>query len=168
MALRELLSSSQRAAFEAIPLDRADLIKHYILSAQDLSLIRRRRGAQNRLGLAVQLALLRFPGRALLPDEIPPAELLTFLARQLGVQVTAWTSYADRDETRREHLAELQLHYGLKSSELGSTVRLKRGFFQQPFRLTGVWSWSELRSRNCAVGLSSFLDWQYWSGYARK
>jgi TnpA family transposase len=73
---RELLSTPQREAFEAIPLDRADLIKHYILSAQDLSLIHRRRGAQNRLGLAVQLALLRFPGRALLPDETPPQELL--------------------------------------------------------------------------------------------
>jgi len=96
VALRELLSASQRETFEAIPLDRAD-----------------------RLGLAVQLALLRFPGRALLPDEIPPAVLLTFLARQLGVPVTAWTSYADCDETRREHLAELQLHYGLKSFRIG-------------------------------------------------
>ena len=119
MALRELLSSSQREALEAIPLDRADLIKHYVLSDQDLSLIRRRRGAQNRLGLAVQLALLRFPGRALLPDETPPAELLAFLARQLGVPATAWASYADRDETRREHLAELQLHYGLESFRMG-------------------------------------------------
>jgi hypothetical protein len=119
VALRDLLSSSQRDAFEAIPLDRADLMKHYILSVQDLSLIRRRRGGQNRLGLAVQLALLRFPGRALLPEETPPAELLAFLARQLGVPVTAWTSYAERDETRREHLAELQLHYGLKSFRIG-------------------------------------------------
>ena len=61
MALRELLSSSQRDALEAIPLDRAGLIEHYVLSDQDLSLIRRRRGAQNRLGLAIQLALLRYP-----------------------------------------------------------------------------------------------------------
>jgi hypothetical protein len=54
MALRELLSSSQREALEVIPVDRAGLIEHYVLSDQDLSLIRRRRGAQNRLGLAVQ------------------------------------------------------------------------------------------------------------------
>ena len=56
MALRDLLSSSQREALEAVPLDRAGLIEHYVLSDQDLSLIRRRRGAQNRLGFAVQLA----------------------------------------------------------------------------------------------------------------
>ena len=115
MALRELLSSAQREAFEAVPLDRAALIEPYVLSDQDLSLIRRRRGAQNRLGLAVQLALLRYPGRALLPDETPPAELLTFLARQLGLSPGAWAGNAERDETRREHLAELQLHYGLRS-----------------------------------------------------
>ena len=119
MALRELLSSSQREALEAIPLDRAGLIENYVLSDQDLSLIRRRRGAQNRLGLAVQLALLRYPGRALLPGETPPAELLTFVARQLGLSAGAWASYAERDETRREHLAELQLHYGLRSFGIG-------------------------------------------------
>jgi hypothetical protein len=96
MALRELLSSSQREALEAVPLDRAGLIEHYVLSDQDLSLIRRRRGAQNRLRLAVQLALLRYPGRALLPGETPPAELLTFVARQLGFSAGAWASYAER------------------------------------------------------------------------
>jgi TnpA family transposase len=112
-------SSAQREALEGIPLDRAALIEHYVLSVQDLSLIRRRRGAQNRLGLAVQLALLRYPGRALLPDETPPAELLTFLARQLGLSPSAWTGYAERDETRREHRAELQLHYGLRSFGIG-------------------------------------------------
>ena len=119
MALRELLSSSQREALEAIPVDRAGLIEHYVLSDQDLSLIRRRRGAQNRLGLAVQLAILRYPGRALLPNETPPQELLIFLARQLDLSSAAWASYAERDETRREHLAELQAHYGLRSFGIG-------------------------------------------------
>jgi TnpA family transposase len=75
MALRELLSSSQREALEAIPVDRTGLIEHYVLSDQDLSLIRCRRGAQNRLGLAVQLAILRYPGRALLPNETPLSAL---------------------------------------------------------------------------------------------
>jgi TnpA family transposase len=119
MALRELLSPSQRESLEAIPLDRADLIKHYVLSDRDLSLIRRRRGAQNRLGLAAQLACLRFPGRALLPSETPPAELLAFLARQLGTLSSAWAGYAGRDETRREHLTELLLHCGLHSFGIG-------------------------------------------------
>ena len=119
MALRELLSSSQRETLGAVPLDRAGLIEHYVLSDQDLSLVRRRRGAQNRLGLAAQLAFLRYPGRALLPNETPPPELLNFLAWQLDLSPDAWASYAERDETRREHLAELQAHYGLRSFGIG-------------------------------------------------
>ncbi len=77
--------------------------------------MRRRRGARNRLGLSVQLALLRFSGRALRPGETPSPELLGFLARQLKVSPDVWADYAERDETRREHLAELQAHYGLRS-----------------------------------------------------
>ena len=57
MALRELLSSSQREAIEAIPVDRAGLIQHYVLNEADLNLIRRRRGNRNRLGFAVQLGV---------------------------------------------------------------------------------------------------------------
>jgi TnpA family transposase len=71
------------------------------------------------LGLAVQLAFLRFPGRALLPSETPAAELLSFLSRQLGTSESAWADYAARDETRREHLAELLLHCGLHSFGIG-------------------------------------------------
>jgi TnpA family transposase len=102
MALRELLSSSQREAIDAIPVDRAGLIKHYVLNEADLNLIRRRRGNRNRLGFAVQLALLRFPGRVLKPDETPPPEFLNFIARQLGLSSSVWANYAERDETRRE------------------------------------------------------------------
>jgi TnpA family transposase len=102
MALRELLSSSQREAIEAIPVDRARLIEHYVLNDADLNLIRRRRGNRNRLGFAVQLALLRFPGRVLKPDEKPPPEFLNFIARQLRLSSSVWANYAERDETRRE------------------------------------------------------------------
>ncbi len=37
MALRELLSYSQREALEAVPLDRTGLIEHYVLSDQNLA-----------------------------------------------------------------------------------------------------------------------------------
>jgi TnpA family transposase len=119
MALRELLSSSQREAIEAIPVDRAGLIEHYVLNEADLNLIRRRRGNRNRLGFAVQLALLRFPGRVLKLDETPPPEFLNFIARQLGLSSSVWANYAERDETRREHLAELQAHCGLRPFGFG-------------------------------------------------
>jgi hypothetical protein len=53
MPRREILSPAQREELLAIPVDRADLIEHYVLSEQDLSLIRQRRGDQNRLGIRV-------------------------------------------------------------------------------------------------------------------
>ena len=76
MPRREILSPAQRQALLEIPVDRAGLIKHYVLSEQDISLIRQRRGDHNRLGIAVQLALLRFPGTAPQADETPPKELI--------------------------------------------------------------------------------------------
>ena len=103
MPRREILSPAQREALLAIPVDRAGLIEHYVLSEQDISLVRQRRGDHNRLGIAVQLALLRFPGTSLQGDETPPKELINFLARQLHVPSSGWNEYAQRDETRREH-----------------------------------------------------------------
>jgi len=44
-----------------LPDNYADLIRYYTLSESDLSIIRQRRGATNRLGFAV-LCYLRFPG----------------------------------------------------------------------------------------------------------
>jgi hypothetical protein len=41
------------------------------------------------------------------------------LAWQLDHSPSAWASYAERDETRREHLAEVQAHYPLPSFSIG-------------------------------------------------
>ncbi|MGR9727026.1 DUF4158 domain-containing protein, partial [Escherichia coli] len=40
-------------------------LRYYTFNDSDLSLIRQRRGDANRLGFAVQLCLLRYPGYAL-------------------------------------------------------------------------------------------------------
>ena len=45
------LSPAQREALLVIPVDRAGLIEHYVLSEQDISLIRQHRGDHNRLGI---------------------------------------------------------------------------------------------------------------------
>jgi hypothetical protein len=55
---------------------------------------------QSRLGFAVQLVYLRHPGQALGLGERPPAAMLAHVAGQVGADPV--------DETRREHLAELQ------------------------------------------------------------
>jgi TnpA family transposase len=110
---RNLFSATQRATLLALPQKPEELIQHCTLSQSDLSLIKRRRGDHNRLGFAVLLCGLRQPGVALSADSSLPPEFLAFVARQLRLEPGLWVQYAQRDETRREHLSELQEWLGL-------------------------------------------------------
>ena len=108
MPRRSLLKPAERAELLAFPVDEADLIRHYTLSAPDLSVIQRRRGDHNRLGFTVLLCCLRHPGFILPPDTDPPFPLLAFIGQQLQISPDVWSLYAQRAQTRREHLVELQ------------------------------------------------------------
>ena len=72
MSRRTLLSTEQRTRLFAIPADPAEMAKHYVLSAEDLALVRTKRRTVNRLGFAVQLCLLRHPGQGWVPASIRP------------------------------------------------------------------------------------------------
>jgi TnpA family transposase len=114
--LRTLLSPSQRAELFTIPshISEQALVQQYTFSAADLALIKAQREEHNRLGFAVQLAYLRFPGRPLQAGEIVPASLLSYLAAQLQLSPLVLRRYAERDTTRRQHVRKihryLQLH----------------------------------------------------------
>jgi TnpA family transposase len=97
----KLLTAAQRAELLALPTDRLEIHERYSLTPADFNLINRHRTEANRLGFAVQLCLLRFPGRAWLPGEQLPSEMFRFIARQIGAEPTALAD-AQRDETRRE------------------------------------------------------------------
>jgi hypothetical protein len=115
MPRRTLLSSEQRTRLFAIPIDPADMARHYVLSTEDLTVIRAKRRTVNRLGFAIQLCLLRYPGQGLGPGEHPPEAMIIFVAHQLGVSPAAFADYALRDQTRREHGVELQQHLRLRN-----------------------------------------------------
>ena len=108
MPRRSILSAAERERLLRLPDTKGELIRHYTLSETDLSIIRQRRGSANRLGFAVQLCYLRFPGLVLGVDQLPSPSLVQFIAEQLGVGVESWEAYGRREQTRREHLAELQ------------------------------------------------------------
>jgi hypothetical protein len=118
MPRRTLLSAEQRTRLFAIPIDPAEMARYYMLSAEDLALIRAKRRVTNRLGFAIQLCSLRYPGRGLSPSELPPAPMLTFVARQLRIDPARFEDYAHRAETRREHMIELQMLLRLRSFRL--------------------------------------------------
>lgn len=113
MPRRSILSAAERQSLLALPDNPAELIRHSTLSESDLSIIRQRRGAANRLGFAVQLCYLRFPGSVLGIGESPFSPLLHLVANQLKVPAECWGEYGQRDQTRREHLAELQAWLGM-------------------------------------------------------
>ena len=115
MPRRHILSERQRHALLALPTDEPALLRHYTLADDDLEHIRRRRRPHNRLGFALQLCALRYPGRLLAPGEVIPQEVLRFLAAQLGLKADDLLTYASREETRHEHLAVLRRIYGYKS-----------------------------------------------------
>ena len=81
MAPRQLLSPQSRAALFDPPTDPAAIVRHYTFSPDDLALIRQRRRDANRLGFAVHLAYLRFPGRVIGVDENPSLDMLCFHCR---------------------------------------------------------------------------------------
>ena len=114
MPHRELLTESQRLSLRTPASDERGMVRHYTLSSEDLALINRRRGDPNRLGFALILCYLRFPGRILQQGEQPPAALCAFVAEQLSLAATQFGDYAKRDQTRREHVLEIENALGLR------------------------------------------------------
>ena len=115
MARRSILSATERDSLLAFPESQDDLIQHYSFTESDLSLIRQRRGDANRIGFAVQLCLLRYPGYALAGDMPVPDPVVQWVARQVQSDAAAWPQYGIRDETRREHFQELRAYLGLSA-----------------------------------------------------
>lgn len=124
-----LLTPEQRALFIGIPPDlpERELARHYTLSPRDLAVIARHRRPENRLGFAAQLAVLRFPGRALTDLPGVPERVLAFIAEQVAVDPAVFARYGERDNTRYEHLDELRRDFGFRSCGWTELHALGRG-----------------------------------------
>ena len=120
MPRRSILSAVERQSLLAIPETHDDLIRNYTFDTTDLALIRQRRGDANRLGMAVQLCLLRYPGHGLQADATAPQALLGWVGQQLRIDPTCWEQYAKREPTRREHMLELRAYLRLEPFGLSS------------------------------------------------
>ncbi len=108
MPRRHILSARQRSALLDLPTDEAALLRHYILADDDLIHIDRRRRPENRIGFALQLCALRYPGRTLAPGELIPHAVSAFLGAQLGIAGDTLASYAVRRQTRHQHMEALR------------------------------------------------------------
>jgi hypothetical protein len=111
--VRGLLTDDERHLLFAIPADQETLIQHYTLAPDEIELTLGKRGARNRLGLALQLCLLRHPGFGFSAAENVPDELLRYLGAQLGVPASVYLDYSRRSQTRSDHGQELAGMLGL-------------------------------------------------------
>lgn len=112
MPRRALLTPAQREALMAVPTDEATLARHWVLGDAELRAIAGRRRPHNRLGFAIQLCALRYPGRLLRPGELIPPAALAFLGGQLAIEAEALARFAARGPTRYEQLGTLRDLFG--------------------------------------------------------
>ncbi len=148
MPTRELLSPAQRAQFLCVPpdMDEQMLARYYTLSDDDCALIKQRRRNHNRLGFAVQLAYLRFPGRAWAANEEVSPLVVSYIASQLRLNPMSIVQYGqDREATRYEHLAEIEKACGF------------RPFTKREYRELAVWLLPLARTTDAGTVLVSTL-----------
>lgn len=114
MAHRRILTAGQRRALFGLPADNHACLRWYTLTEDDLFRIGRRRKAENRLGFALQICALRFPGRLLRPGEVIPEAMLRVIADQVDADWRDIEGYGLRENTRYEHSAALQSELGYR------------------------------------------------------
>jgi len=85
MSRRSILSATERVSLLALPDTQDELIRYYTFNESDWALIRQRRGDANRLGFALQLCLLRYPGYALAAHATVAEPLIEWIASQIKI-----------------------------------------------------------------------------------
>ena len=101
------------------------MVRYWWLSEEDRRRIEERRRDPNRIGFAVQLCLLRYPGWPLSPGDAPPQNLLKFLAEQLEIDAQEVREYAKRPQTRTDHVQELARLYRFRQYTSSYPVLLR-------------------------------------------
>ncbi|PJA60516.1 MAG: hypothetical protein CO163_03330 [Rhodobacterales bacterium CG_4_9_14_3_um_filter_71_31] len=113
-------------AVMAPPSEERDLVRHCTLGSDDLDRLRALRVAHNQLGHALLLCAMRHPGRALAPGERPPAAMVAWVARQLGVEATALDRWSNRAQTRREQIGDIMKAQGFTAFGREEAVAMTR------------------------------------------
>ena len=114
MAHRSILTQRQRHELMALPLGETSMLRHYVLSDEDIIRIKQKQGDDNRLGFALQLCALRYPGRYLTANDVLPTTLIIFIGTQLGLSEHQLSAFTYKSVTRYEHLRALQQEYGYR------------------------------------------------------
>jgi hypothetical protein len=131
----EVLTPEQRLLFTTIADDLTipEMARYYALSAEDIAFIRQHRGPNNRLGIALQLCSLRFPGRMLMQISSISERVVVYVAEQLNLPATAFAGYGKRRGTLYDHLQNICQQYGYRACDQSDVMPLIR--YLQPFAM---------------------------------
>ncbi len=108
---RELLTPEQRQALIQVPEDEWVLGTYYTFSKRDLEIINKRRREENRLGFAVQLAVLRYPGWPYTHIKNIPDSVIHYISKQINATPPSLSLYPQRENTLWDHLKEIRSEY---------------------------------------------------------
>jgi TnpA family transposase len=109
-----VLTEKQRDKLLSLSTDTSSMLKHYVLSDEDLAIIKSRHGINNRLGFAIQLCALRYPGRYLNSSDTLTHKFLSFVGTQIGLTDEEISGFIYKPVTRYEHLKILQKIYDFR------------------------------------------------------
>ena len=116
MATRDVFSEDELAQLRGFPEPaRAELIRYFTLAPADEAFVRKFRGQDNVMGVAVQLSTL--PWLGFVPDDVAaaPAAVVAWLSEKLGIPVGALRGYGAREQTRTGHLREVAAYLGWRT-----------------------------------------------------
>ncbi|HAP4171226.1 TPA: Tn3 family transposase, partial [Enterococcus faecalis] len=84
---------------------------YFTFSKRDLEIVNKRRREENRLGFAVQLAVLRYPGWPYTHIKSIPDSVIQYISKQIGVSPSSLDHYPQRENTLWDHLKEIRSEY---------------------------------------------------------
>jgi TnpA family transposase len=146
---RQQLTETQIAALFDPPAEPRELIRHYTLSVGDLAIVHRCRGEHNRLGCALMLCYLRYPGRPLRAGERPPAELTAFVAEQIDALPSAVEAYLAAERNRQRHAIECQERLRLRPFGKRAAAELSDALHPQALENDRLFLLAELVMEEC-------------------
>lgn len=114
-----------------IPKDRDSLKKLYHFTDTEHALISQRRGDHNRLGFAVLMSLLKYPGHGDCTNSEEVSVVVKHVARSIRLKPSLWNQYSKRDKTVWEHREELRNFFSLYSFSKRREHELRKVLFDQ-------------------------------------
>ena len=108
---------------------RAELIRYFTLTPADEAFVRKFRGQDNVMGVAVQLCTL--PWLGFVPDNVPaaPAAAVARLSERLGIAVGELRGYGARGQTRTGHFREVSAYLGWRQVDTARWKNLEEFLF---------------------------------------